>query len=53
MKSLHYFTDLTITIFIGIHLFNHAWSIFGAESHIELMNIFRLFYQMIEIVKNQ
>ena len=47
IKKLHYFTGLTITIFIGIHLFNHVWSIFGAESHIELMKIFRLFYRNI------
>ena len=47
IKKLHYFTGLTITIFVGIHLFNHAWSIFGAEAHIELMNILRLFYRNI------
>ena len=45
MKKLHYISGITITIFIGIHLFNHAWSIFGAENHIELMNTLRLFYR--------
>ena len=34
-------------MFVGIHLFNHAWSIFGAEAHIELMNKLRLFYRNI------
>jgi hypothetical protein len=47
MKKLHYFSGLAITIFIGIHLFNHVWSVFGAEKHIELMNILRLFYRNI------
>ena len=47
IKKLHYFSGLTITIFVGIHLFNHAWSIFGAEKHIELMKILRLFYRNI------
>ena len=47
IKKLHFFSGLTITIFVGIHLFNHVWSIFGAEAHIELMNIFRLFYRNI------
>ncbi len=45
IKKLHYFSGLTITIFIGIHLFNHVWSILGAKEHIELMNVFRLFYR--------
>jgi hypothetical protein len=49
MKKIHYFSGLTITIFIGIHLLNHVWSILGAESHIELMNILRLFYRNIVV----
>ena len=47
IKKLHYFSGLIITIFVGIHLFNHVGSIFGAEAHIELMKIFRLFYRNI------
>lgn len=47
MKKIHYISGITITIFVGIHLFNHAWSIFGAENHIELMNTLRLFYRNI------
>jgi hypothetical protein len=47
MKKLHYFSGLAITIFVGIHLFNHVWSVFGAEKHIELMKILRLFYRNI------
>ena len=49
IKKLHYISGLTITIFVGMHLFNHVWSILGAKAHIELMNIFRLFYRNIFI----
>ena len=49
VKKVHYFSGLTITLFVGIHLFNHTWSIFGTEKHIELMKILRLFYRNIFI----
>lgn len=48
-KKLHYISGVTITVFIGLHLFNHFWSIFGAEKHIEMMNTLRLFYRNIFI----
>lgn len=48
-KKLHYISGLIITVFIGLHLFNHTWSIFGAEKHIEIMNTLRLFYRNIFI----
>jgi len=44
-KRLHYFSGITITIFIGLHLFNHMVSLWGAEAHIELMNILRKVYR--------
>jgi hypothetical protein len=47
IKKLHYFTGLIIAIFVGMHLFNHAMSVFGAEKHIEIMNTLRLFYRNI------
>ncbi|MBI3234672.1 MAG: hypothetical protein HYZ42_11645 [Bacteroidetes bacterium] len=47
IKKLHYFSGLTITIFIGLHLLNHTFSIFGAARHIEIMNTLRLFYRNI------
>jgi hypothetical protein len=52
MARIHYISGLTITIFIGLHLFNHFCSIFGAATHIEIMNIFRLFYRnvFVEII---
>lgn len=47
IKKIHYISGLTITIFIGLHLFNHVCSIFGADKHIEIMTWLRLFYRNI------
>ena len=47
IKKLHYFSGITISIFAGLHLINHFYSIFGAEAHIELMNNFRVVYRNI------
>lgn len=47
VKKIHYISGLIITIFVGFHLFNHVWSIFGAEEHIEMMNLFRIIYRNI------
>ena len=44
-KNIHYISGLAITIFVGLHLFNHSLSIFGADRHIEVMNTLRLFYR--------
>lgn len=46
-KKIHYFSGLTISIFVGLHLFNHLCSIFGVERHLEIMNYLRLFYRNI------
>ncbi|KGL58424.1 conserved hypothetical membrane protein [Polaribacter sp. Hel1_85] len=45
LKKLHYFSGITISIFIGLHLLNHFYSLFGAEAHIELMNDLRIIYR--------
>jgi hypothetical protein len=45
LKKLHFFSGFTITIFIAVHLFNHGYSILGADKHIELMATLRLFYR--------
>lgn len=45
MKKLHYFSGILITVFTGLHLFNHAWSILGAEAHISLMHTLRVVYR--------
>jgi hypothetical protein len=47
IKKIHYISGLTITIFVGLHLFNHVCSILGADKHIEIMNLFRHFYRNI------
>jgi hypothetical protein len=49
IKKIHYISGLTITIFIGLHLFNHFCSVFGADKHIEIMNVLRHFYRNIFI----
>ena len=52
IKNLHFISGLVITIFIGIHLFNHVYSIFGVDKHIEMMTNFRYFYRntIVEII---
>ena len=45
IKKIHYISGLTITIFVGLHLFNHCYSIFGADKHIEIMTTLRHFYR--------
>lgn len=45
MRRIHYISGITITIFISFHLFNHGYSLFGVEQHIQLMNKFRLVYR--------
>lgn len=47
IKKLHYLSGLILSLFVGLHLFNHAWSLLGAEQHIALMNSLRLFYRHI------
>ncbi|NKI33473.1 hypothetical protein HCU67_16100 [Muricauda sp. DJ-13] len=45
LKKLHYFSGITISIFVGFHLFNHFFSLFGPSAHIELMNDLRVVYR--------
>lgn len=45
IKKLHFFSGIVITIFIGLHLFNHAAILFGPESHIALMKDLRVVYR--------
>lgn len=49
IKKFHFLSGLIITVFIGLHLFNHLYSIFGIEKHIELMDSLRRFYRNIFI----
>lgn len=45
MKSIHYISGLILTIFIGLHLSNHFYSIISADKHIEVMTMLRNFYR--------
>lgn len=49
LKKLHFITGLTITGFVGLHLFNHLVSINGADKHMEVMNALRPIYRNIII----
>ena len=44
-KKVHYFSGITISLFIALHLFNHLFSLLGANEHIELMNDLRVVYR--------
>lgn len=45
LKILHRISGIFICVFIGIHLANHLWSIFGVKEHIEMMNKLRVYYR--------
>ena len=47
MKQIHYFSGIIISIFVGFHLFNHFYNLFGINAHIQLMNDFRIVYRNI------
>ncbi len=47
LKKIHYISGLIISVFIGLHLFNHFCSIFGADKHLEVMDFLRQFYRNI------
>ena len=47
IKRIHRISGTTLSIFIGLHLFNHLYGIFGSTKHIELMNLLRHFYRNI------
>lgn len=51
-KELHYLSGLLIALFVGLHLFNHFTSIYGAQVHIQWMNRLRVVYRnpIIEVV---
>ncbi|WP_162425805.1 hypothetical protein [Pontibacter pudoricolor] len=48
-NRIHYLSGLVILTFVGVHLFNHVLSIWGAASHIEMMNALRVIYRNIFI----
>lgn len=49
IKTIHFVSGLVIASFVGLHFFNHLWSIFGAAKHIEMMEILRHLYRNVFI----
>lgn len=47
IKKIHFISGLSIAVFVGLHLFNHFMSIWGAEKHIAVMDNQRRFYRNI------
>ncbi|AWW00410.1 hypothetical protein [Arcticibacterium luteifluviistationis] len=47
LRKIHYYSGLTLTLFIGFHLVNHFVSIFGVQYHLDLMDSFRVVYRNI------
>ena len=45
MKRIHFFSGLLLSIFVGLHLFNHLLSILGVAYHIGFMDNLRLVYR--------
>lgn len=45
VKKLHYFTGLTLSLFIGFHLLNQLFALAGPEAHIALMEKLRKVYR--------
>lgn len=49
IKQLHYISGLILTVFIGLHLFNHLSSLFGIETYMQVMDSLRLVYRNIVV----
>jgi hypothetical protein len=45
LRKLHYYSAIIISVFIVLHLFNHAASLISIEKHIEVMDTFRKIYR--------
>ncbi|RHX84193.1 hypothetical protein [Leptospira stimsonii] len=45
IKKIHYVSGLTLSVFIGVHLFNHFMSFWGPTAHISTMEILRFVYR--------
>lgn len=49
LKRIHYLSGVILSVFVGLHLFNHVCSVFGAIKHIEIMDALRMVYRNIFI----
>lgn len=45
LRKAHHYSGIIISVFVSLHLFNHLVALFGVERHIQMMNVFRLFYR--------
>ncbi len=45
IKQIHFIAGLVISLFVMLHLVNHAAAVLGADKHIELMHLLRRFYR--------
>lgn len=45
VKSLHYVSGVTLSVFIAFHLLNHLFALDSPEKHIKIMEQFRLVYR--------
>ncbi|MPR36704.1 hypothetical protein [Salmonirosea aquatica] len=45
IRSLHYISGITLSVFIAFHLLNHLFALNGPEQHIQIMEKFRLVYR--------
>lgn len=52
IKQVHYFSGITITLFIIIHLLNHSYTVFGIDDSLTLMEKLRFIYRnlFVEII---
>lgn len=46
-RRIHYYSGITIALFVTLHLTNHAFSLMGIEKHIEVMTQLRKVYRNI------
>jgi hypothetical protein len=45
MKRLHYFSGITISIFVALHISNHLMILKSETAHLEFMDVARKFYR--------
>ena len=45
VKSLHYISGITLSVFIAFHLLNHLFALDGPDKHIQIMDQFRRVYR--------
>jgi len=49
LKKVHFLSGLIISVFIGVHLFNHLAALYGADSHLAVMDSLRVVYRNVVV----